>query len=151
MSLAIGAAVGLAIFFVLDPLVLPLAERMTGSTLDLSQFAAVEGDAGEYMTLLIVGLLFGGIVEEVTFRGFFIGWGCKLFGKRSALPLVVLTAAVFGYGHWYQSAAGAILTGIAGLAFGLVYVICGRKLLPAITAHMVSNFCGITDIYLNGV
>jgi len=149
-SIGIGLVVGLAIHFLIDPLIIPLTEKMTGSPMDLSQFANVHGDAGEFMTLLIVALVFGGIIEEICFRGFFIGWGVALFGARSALPLVLIISVVFSIGHWYQGPSGAIVTGIGSVVFGLVYIATGYKLLPAIATHMTSNFFGVLDLYLNG-
>lgn len=149
-SFAIGALAGVAIHFLIDPLVIPLAERATGSALDLSMFAEVQGDPGEFMELLIVALVFGGIIEEICFRGFFIGWGVKLFGKRSAIPLILLISVVFGIGHWYQGPAGAIVTGVSSIVFGLVYTATGFKLLPAVAAHMSANFLGVLDLYLHG-
>ena len=106
--------------------------------------------AGEFMELVIVALIFGGIVEEICFRGFFIGWGVKLFGSRWALPLVLVISVVFGIGHWYQGPAGAIVTGVGSAIFGLVYVATGFRLLPAIATHMSSNFLGVLDLYLYG-
>ena len=149
-SIGIGMAVGCAIHFLIDPVVIPLAERATGSAMDLSQFANVQGDAGEFMTLLIVALVFGGIVEEICFRGFFVGWGVKLFGNRWALLLVLVISVVFGIGHWYQGPVGAIVTGVGSLVFGLIYVATGFRLLPAIATHMSSNFLGVLDLYLYG-
>lgn len=149
-SVGIGLLVGSAIHFLFDPLIIPLAETATGSEIDLRQFAGVQGDAGEFMELLIVTLIFGGIVEEICFRGFFIGWGVRLYGQHAALPLVLVTSVAFGIGHWYQGPAGAILTGLSSIVFGLVYVATGFKLLPAIAAHMSVNFLGVLDLYLYG-
>ncbi len=149
-SILLGAAVGVVWSLLLDPQVTALIERLTGATIDLSSLADVEGDTGNYIGLLLAGLLFGGIVEEIAFRGFFIGWGCVLFGRRAAIPILLITSAVFGYGHMWQGPAGAILIAVVGLMLGLVYLLSGRKLLPAIVTHMVSNFIGITQIYLYG-
>lgn len=149
-SVGIGLLAGFAIHFLIDPVVIPFAESATGSAMDLSQFADVQGDAGEFMELVIVALIFGGIVEEICFRGFFIGWGVKLFGSRWALPLVLVISVVFGIGHWYQGPAGAIVTGVGSAIFGLVYVATGFRLLPAIATHMSSNFLGVLDLYLYG-
>ena len=149
-SVGIGLLVGSAIHFLFDPLIIPLAETATGSEIDLSQFAGVQGDAGEFMELLIVALIFGGIVEEICFRGFFIGWGVRLYGQHAALPLVLVTSVAFGIGHWYQGPAGAIVTGLSSIVFGLVYVATGFKLLPAFVTHMSVNFLGVLDLYLYG-
>ena len=149
-SIGIGMVAGCAIHFLIDPVVIPLAERATGSAMDLSQFANVQGDAGEFMSLLILALVFGGIIEEICFRGCFVGWGVKLFGSRSALPLVLVISVVFGIGHWWQGPAGAIVAGVGSVVFGLVYVATGFRLLPAVVTHMSSNFLGVLDLYLYG-
>lgn len=151
VSLLIGALVGCALSFLIDPWLVPLAEAWTGTTMDLSQLAELPGNDGAYVEWLIVGLGFGGVWEEIAFRGFFVGWGAVLFGTRWALPIAILVAVVFGYGHSYQGLAGAIVTGVGGLVFGVTYVLCQRKLLPAIAAHSVANFIGITQIYLYGL
>ena len=134
----------------IDPIIIPLSEAATGSTIDLSQFADVHGDAGAFIELLIVALIFGGVVEEICFRGFFIGWGVSLYGRRAALPLVLVTSVAFGIGHWYQGPAGAIVTGTSSIVFGLVYIMTGYKLLPAVATHMSVNFLGVLDLYLHG-
>ena len=84
------------------------------------------------------------------FRGVLVGWGAQLFGKRWALPLAILSAVLFGLGHSNQALVGQILTGIAGLIFGLTYVACGCKLLPAVIAHGTSNALTVSKIYFFG-
>ena len=147
-SLALGAAVGVATALGFALLVDPVLSAVTGEPVDLSSFAAVEGNLPNYLVLLAIGLLFGGIAEELVFRGFVIGWGAELFGKPMALPLAVVSACVFGLAHMYQGWTGVISTGLVGLIFGVLYVACGRRLLPAIMAHATNNFIGVTAIYL---
>jgi len=74
-----------------------------------------------------------GIVEEIIYRGFVI-WYISLF-----MPLwaaVVLSSVLFGIGHSYQGVGGAIKTGLAGLAFGALYVLTGSIWIP-IFAHVL--------------
>lgn len=143
--LGLGAAAVLAV--VMGEAVDPMLERIFGP-IKLDDFSAVEGNLSGFLLMLAVGLLFGGIAEELIFRGFIIGWGAKLFGAHFAFPLAVLSAATFGFTHLYQGWAGVFSTGIIGLSFGLLYIFSGRKLLPAIVAHMATNFYGITLLYL---
>jgi membrane protease YdiL (CAAX protease family) len=77
--------------------------------------------------------------------------GGALFGTKWALPIALLVAVVFGYGHIWQDLAGAIVSGVGGPVFGLTYVFCQRRHLPAMTAHAVGNVVGIMDIYLYGL
>lgn len=144
IGIAAGVIIQAALLFGIEPLV----EALTNSRISLENFDAVEGNLQNYLALLAIGILFGGIVEELVFRGFVIGWGTRLFGEKCGLLLAFLSAAIFGAAHLYQGVAGALSTGIAGLAFGVLYLLTGRKLLPAILAHMTVNFIGITLIYL---
>lgn len=147
-SIAIGALFGLLVAISFDMVVEPFVERLTNDRIDLGNFAGVEGNLAKYLVLMAVGLLFGGIAEELIFRGFVVGWGSAIFGKHAAPWLVLLSAATFGATHIYQGLAGVIATGLIGLLFGLLYLYVGRKLLPAIVAHMIVNAYGITMIYL---
>lgn len=147
-SVAIGIAAGLGVVLVFGLIVEPVIERLTGSSVDLAALEGIEGDLGAFLLLLALGLLFGGIVEEVIFRGYVVGWGTALFGARAAPWLVLLSAVVFGVSHLYQGVAGMFATGLVGLAFGLLYLWMNCRLLPVIVAHMTVNAYGITMLYL---
>lgn len=149
-TLVIGVGIGSVVGLVANPGLDFIAENLTGETIDLSQFADVHENTGAYIELLIVALLFGGVVEELCFRGFFIGWGTEIFGTRAAIPLVIVTSVAFAIGHFYQGFAGGISTGLFSLLMGVLYVLLDRKLLPLILVHAVSNFWGVTEIYLSG-
>lgn len=150
-SLAIGLLAGAAMTFLVDPVTSRAAEWLTGSPIDLSSLEGVHGNLGNYLVLLAIGLLFGGVIEEVVNRGFLIGWGSHAFGSRSAVWLMIASSIGFGLAHAWQGPSGMITTGVSGLAYGTVYVLCGRKLLPSMAAHATANFLGITQIYLNGI
>ena len=143
--IGIGAGIVLWAFshFIMDPAV----EHLLGK-IDLSSFAAVKGNLVNYLILLAIGIVYGGVIEELVYRGFVIGWGAELFGERAAVPLLLLSSIVFGLGHLYQSGSGAISAGLTGLAFGAIYLAAGRKLLPAMLAHMTLDSIGITMLYL---
>jgi membrane protease YdiL (CAAX protease family) len=150
-TLAIGLVLGTLVGTVLNPAMDSFAELITGTKIDLSQFADVRGNSGAFMELLIVALLFGGVVEELAFRGFFIGWGTKLFGMKAAIPLVLLSSVAFGIGHLYQDLAGGVSTALFALLLGGLYLLFDRKLLSVILIHAVSNFWGVLEIYRYGV
>ena len=151
VTLAIGLLLGSFVGLVLNPLMDGFAETITGTTIDLSQFADVEGNDGAFIELLIVAMLFGGVVEEIAFRGFFVGWGTRLFGMKAAVPLILLSSVAFGVGHLYQDLAGGVSTGIFALMMGALYIAFDRKLLPVILIHAVSNIWGVLEIYRYGV
>jgi membrane protease YdiL (CAAX protease family) len=147
-SLALGVGVGVAIYAAMGAFIQAALELVFGGEPDLSVWDAVRGNLSAYLQMMALGLIFGGIAEELIFRGFVIGWGARMFGAAWALPLAALSAAVFGLSHLYQGWAGAASTGLIGLMIGVLYVACGRKLAPAILAHMTVNAFGITELYV---
>ena len=146
-TLAMGLVGGAAIALAMEAID-PLLERLTGSAIDLSAYDAVRGNVGNYVAMLAIGIGVGGILEELTFRGFVVGWGSRLLGDRAAPWLVVLSAAAFGFAHLYQGWAGVLSTGLTGLLLGILYLASDRKLAPAMIAHALINVVGITKIYL---
>lgn len=151
LSLAIGAGAGAIMHFVMNPLFDLLARQATGSRPDLSSLADVQGDLENYLVLLAWGVIFGGLIEELIDRGFLIGWGTAEFGNRWSIPLLVFTSLGFGLAHAWQGMAGMITTGLSGMCYGAVYLLCERKLLPAVVMHATSNAIAITSIYLYGI
>lgn len=111
-TVMIGVGLGTLVGLVVNPAFDTLAEYLTGTKIDLSQFSDVPGNTGAYIELLIVAIVFGGIIEEIAFRGFFIGWGTDLFGSKAAIPLLVASSVAFAVGHLYQDAAGGVSTGL---------------------------------------
>jgi membrane protease YdiL (CAAX protease family) len=86
--------------------------------------------AGERGLGLAVALS-AGICEELVYRGFAIALGVGLFGLPVAAA-AVLSCAIFGVGHIYQGAAGAITVTVLSGVFALLYVATGSLLLPVI-------------------
>lgn len=147
-SLGIGVCGGIAIALVIGLFLDRLLAQLFGQAPDLSTFAGTRSDLSAYFRLLALGLLYGAIVEEIVFRGFFIGWGSAVLGTRAEMPLTIISAATFGLSHLYQGWTGVITTGLIGFGYGLLYVVAGRHLLVAIFAHMTVNAIGITQLYL---
>ena len=143
----LGVLAGLLLWFLSDQVWEPLLKQWVGP-LKLDSFDNVRGNLPNYLVLLALGFVYGGVIEEGIFRGFVIGWGSALFGQRSVIPLVLLSSAVFGAGHLYQGLSGAISTGLIGLGLAFLYVATGKKLLAPMLAHMVLDGIGITQLYL---
>jgi membrane protease YdiL (CAAX protease family) len=149
-SLMLGMAAGLGITLLDQLLIEPAMQHIFHSTPDVSALGALKGKLPAYIQTLAIGLLFGGIAEELVFRGFLIGWTTRLFGERAVAPAVVLSSALFGFSHLYQGLAGVAETAIVGLLLATLYVVAGRRLMPSAFAHMTIDMIGITDLYLNG-
>ena len=146
-AIALGVGAGVLIHFSFSVLVEPLIQTLLGQEIDLSNFDAVKGNLANFLILLAVGILFGGVAEELIFRGFVVGWGTKLFGG-GAIPLVIVSAAVFGFAHLYQGPSGMLTTGLIGILFGTLYLVSGRRLVPCMLAHATLDILGITELYV---
>lgn len=92
--------------------------------------------------LLLLALL-SGVAEEVFFRGLLQSLVVAWLGAWG----VVLQAAVFALLHPAPTRAYAypLYTGVAGLLFGLAYLLSG-SLYPGILAHFLHNARGFYEI-----
>lgn len=142
----IGVTAGAAIWFLSDWIWDPLLQHWLGR-IDVDNLAGARGNPLGLVALLALAIIYGGVIEEIIFRGFFIGWGSKLLGERWAVPLVIVSTAVFGSAHRYQGPAGAVSAGLSGLVFAILYVASGRRLLIPMLAHAVADIIGVLEIY----
>jgi membrane protease YdiL (CAAX protease family) len=101
------------------------------------EFARIPGfvpnDATERGVWIVVSLT-AGLCEEILFRGFLIRF---LHEGAPALPIwgaLAVSCLCFGLGHAYQGAKGVVNTTIAGLGFGLLFLLSG-SLVPGIVLH----------------
>ncbi len=86
---------------------------------------------------LPIGIVGGGVVEELE-RIFVLTRFEKWLGRPGLIIGVVLTSAMFGFGHLYQGLGTAISTAVSGLVFALVYL-HRRSALEPVTAHAFSD------------
>jgi hypothetical protein len=130
-------------------LVRPLVAALVGEDLDLSAFDRIRGDT----TLLILGLVqavvIAGFREELLYRGFLM---TRIAGtvQSSRAPwavALVAQALVFGIAHAYQGPTGMIVSGAAGLVFGILMLASGKRLLPAMIAHAGVDAIALVAIY----
>jgi len=61
----------------------------------------------------------------------------------------LLSSVFFGLGHAYQGMAGVVLTTIAGIFFGLIYLVCGKNLWVPILVHGLYNTSAFLILFLN--
>ncbi|WP_230278997.1 CPBP family intramembrane glutamic endopeptidase [Croceicoccus sp. Ery15] len=146
MSVLLGILVGGALAVGIAEVIRPLVEGLLGKGVDTGALDAVAGNVAVFAVTLVIALA-SAAAEEVLYRGFVIGWGAKIFGKGAVPLLVLISAAAFGASHSYGP-SGAVVTGLIGLVLGALYQICGRRLLPAVAAHMTFNLIGSVALFL---
>lgn len=105
----------------------------------------LEGNMVMYLWFLLpISWGSAAIGEELLARGFLL---YRLEGMVNTAAAVLLQAAIFGVAHFYQGIAGILTTFTVGLVFGIVYVKCGRSLLPMIIAHGLIDTVAMTALY----
>ena len=117
----------------------------------------VTGDSGQrfgplILVLFATILLYGGILEEITYRGYLLqnlaeGLNLKRIGPRLAtLIAVLISSVVFGLGHAENLNATSLstinTTLVAALVLATGYVLTGQLALP-IGFHVAWNFVGV--------
>lgn len=107
------------------------------------RFDHVEGNLAAYIGIMFLTWTHASFFEELLFRAFVISRASHFLGGglKADLIAVVFSSIFFGYRHYYyQGIYGALITGAAGFAFGMLYLWFGRKnILPLIFAHGIFN------------
>jgi CAAX protease family protein len=82
-----------------------------------------------------------GVCEELLFRGYLIWYLGNFVGLW---PAVLLSSALFGYGHIYQGPGGVFKTGIVGLVAAIMFVYSGSLWIPIVFHAAVDAIQGAT-------
>jgi membrane protease YdiL (CAAX protease family) len=110
----------------------------------------VKGRLGTLLLYLPIIWGFAAFGEEVAYRGYLLNRAADC-GGRSTFAFwiaVVMSAVLFGYGHYYKGPAGIIDSGFAGLVLGSAYVLSGRNLWVPIFAHGFIDTFGLIVAWL---
>jgi membrane protease YdiL (CAAX protease family) len=150
LDLGFGMALGTLLMVVIFGVELALGwTEITGTF--------VTGDSGQrfgplILVLFTTILLYGGILEELTYRGYLLqnlaeGLNLKRIGPRPAtLIAVLISSVVFGLGHAENASATSLntinTTLVAALVLAAGYVLTGQLALP-IGFHVAWNFVGV--------
>jgi len=130
-ALAEVAAVGLAVVVVLrrqarrrphrawsERLLRPVAALLPRTAAERRWFAGVAVTAGA--------------TEELLYRGVVTLWFEQTWPALGPGGALVASSVAFGLAHAYQGPLGVALTGLAGYAFGVLYMATGSLLLPVV-------------------
>lgn len=71
-----------------------------------------------------------GVCEEIVYRGFLLHYFHFLPFQLSLTVALVGSSVMFGIGHLYQGALGAVQTAVLGFVFGAMFIVTGNLLLP---------------------
>lgn len=131
------------LLWVIPLLILAIA---VSSLLQMLGFEATKpfdlGGILDVAALLAVGIIAGGIIEELVFRGFVFQQIEALLprkGGAGAIQAAALTSLVFAFLHAYEgpAAVGAIL--VISMGLQVLYLRSGRRLLAPMVCHAGFN------------
>lgn len=148
LVLAVSMGFDILIRPVLDPIIAEATH--TNAKLAEQHFASVQGNLGLLLYLIPMGLLFGGLGEELLYRGFIMTRIAQVLGEgRIAwVAALFLQAIPFALGHSYQGPVGMVAVFIGALITGAGTLIWGRALWPAIIAHGLQDTVGFLALYM---
>jgi membrane protease YdiL (CAAX protease family) len=146
-GLALGVVVGVALKFLMKALVMPLL----GADPINQAYHYLAGNRAAIPAMLYAIFVGAGFGEETVFRGFLFERGRKLlgWGRLEKFAIVVLTAVLFGIGHYRgQGLAGAEQGAIVGLVLGGIYAMTG-ELWMVMCVHVAFDLTAVAFIYWN--
>jgi uncharacterized protein len=149
-ALAVGALAGVAMELLSTFVTVPLLSRMAGAPPDLSEFRSTVGNVKLLLFWLVLNWTLAAFGEELSFRGYVMNRLADL-GRRTReawLASLVVSSALFGWGHGGQGLTGMLQEGFAGFLLGVLYLWSGRNLTVPIVAHGVANTLAFVLIYL---
>jgi len=140
------------VIFGMDALLFTLFPWFGIAPVKLDRFAAVRGDLGAMAGWLALIWLVVAFTEELISRAFLIDqWVEILWSKRPGMVTALsvgLSALTFSAVHFYEGWAGLISNFVAGILFGVLYVLRGRTLGSNVIAHGFADSFAIVAIYL---
>ncbi|MEN5060327.1 CPBP family intramembrane glutamic endopeptidase [Luteimonas sp. TWI1416] len=147
------AALVVLVAGIVDPVLEPLVDRLTGTPVDYSGYGALRGNLPMARDLVLGAWLSATLGEELVFRAFLMHQLTALLRTTRAGDALAILAGgvVFGLMHADQGLAGIVLTGLVGGLFCAAYLRSGRNLWALVLAHGLIDTWGVTTLYLGWV
>jgi membrane protease YdiL (CAAX protease family) len=148
VAIALGAA---ALRIVLGAVVIdPVTARFWPPATAPEGISDIAHNPIEALKWLVLVWTFAALGEEVGYRGYLMTRAADIGRQSEAawLGALVISAVLFGFGHYYKGPAGILDSGVAGLILGGAYLLSGRVLWTAILAHGFIDTFGVMALYL---
>lgn len=149
-ALAIGIAAGVAMELFAEVVTTPWISGLFEVQPDNSGLRPIVGSLPMLGLFLGLNWTLAAFGEELCFRGFLMERLARLGGGS---PLawgisLLLSSALFGWGHTEQGVSGWVQEGLSGLLLGALFLATRRNLVVPIVAHGVSNTLAFVLVYL---
>lgn len=132
--------------------VMPILNRLTGTTIDYSGFSDLQGNLQRLLFLLVLGWTLAALGEEIVYRGYLQKLMGDLFGKNmlGVVLTIAISSLMFGMAHLAQGLIGVIVTTIDAVFFSLLKRKFDNNLWATILAHGFYNSIGFVVFYFTG-
>lgn len=132
--------------------VMPILNRLTGTNLDYTSFAHLQGNLGQLSLFLVLSWTLAALGEELAYRGYLQKVLGELLGH--SLAGVVLTAVIssvlFGLAHTEQGLIGVVVTTGDALFYSWLKKKFNDNLWAPVLAHGFYNSLGVILFYFTG-
>jgi membrane protease YdiL (CAAX protease family) len=131
---------------------MPILNRLTGTTQDLSSFEDLQGNIGNLIFLLLTTWTLAAFGEEIVYRGYLQRRARDVLGdgREGIVVAVILTSLLFGIAHAEQGTIGVMLTAMDAVVFSAIKLKFNDNLWAAILAHGFSNTIGLVVFFTVG-
>jgi membrane protease YdiL (CAAX protease family) len=150
-TLLVAVAAAVALQLGSELIVAPLAARFTHTNQSVSSILkAPMHDWRWLLSTLALIWSFAAFGEEIGYRGYLLERAADLGNHaKAALVFALLVSAVlFGFGHFYKGPAGIIDSTYSGLILGGVYLLQKRNLWAPILAHGLSDTVAVVFLFM---
>ncbi len=149
-AIPVGVGVALLTLAFMQLIFFPILESfITFEEGDLSLYETIRESKAQYLLLVVMGWVIGGLYEEIVFHGFIFTRLEKILDGEYATKLSFLvTALIFGAYHFQLGAAGLINATLVGAVYLALFLYFKRNLWYPIICHGVYNTAVMTLIYM---
>jgi len=133
-------------------LFMPILNRLTGTTQDLSAYENLEGNLGQLALYLVLTWTLAAFGEEMVYRGHLQRRIRDVFGnaKTGILLAIVVSSILFGLAHTEQGLIGVIVTAMDAVFFSWLKRRHNDNLWASVLAHGFSNTVGLVAFFFVG-
>ena len=131
---------------------MPILNRITGTTIDYSDFSNLMGNVNQLLFFLLLSWTLAAVGEEVAYRGYTQKILTDLFGKTTygIVFVIGISSVLFGLAHLEQGPIGVIVTTIDAVVFSLLKYKFDNNVWAPIFAHGFYNSVGMITFFFAG-
>jgi uncharacterized protein len=141
-----GLLFAVGIFVLMNVLLGSVLAALFGGRGTSPALVALFSDPREAPMWVFCAVVGGGFNEELV-RAFVLTRFERAFGTRGLVLAVVVDGVEFGMGHLYQGIPSAVVSGLTGLLFALIFL-RRRRVVEAMMAHAGFDLIGVAAAYV---